>query len=180
VPQVYVKVDKDAAYARGVGPGQIFSTLQAMLSSLYINDFNLAGRTFRVQAEAESEFRQKPEDIGRFFVRSSHGDMVPLSALVSTEMRGGPSIISRFNGFPSALVTAQPKEGKSSGQLIAAVERLVAEALGVTQKDIQFKVPVAPAALQWALRQLTDLPRPWLMVGVGARWAMLADSDGPR
>ena len=127
VPQIYVKIDQDAAYARGVGPGQIFSTLQAMLSSLYINDFNLAGRTFRVQAEADSEFRQKPEDIGRFYVRSSHGDMVPLSALVSTEMRGGPSIISRFNGFPSALVTAQPKPGKSSGQLIAAVERLVAD-----------------------------------------------------
>ncbi|HEV8195219.1 MAG TPA: multidrug efflux RND transporter permease subunit [Gemmatimonadales bacterium] len=127
VPQVYVKVDKDAAYARGVGPGQIFSTLQAMLSTLYINDFNLAGRTYRVQAEADTMFRQKPEDIGRFYVRSSHGDMVPLSALVSTEMRGGPSIISRFNGFPSALVTAQPREGKSSGQLIAAVERLVAD-----------------------------------------------------
>ncbi len=127
VPQVYVTIDKDAAYARGVGPGQIFSTLQAMLSSLYINDFNLAGRTFRVQAEAESEFRQKPEDIGRFYVRSSHGDMVPLAALITTEMRGGPSLIARFNGFPSALVTAQPKPGKSSGQLIAAVERLVAD-----------------------------------------------------
>ena len=127
VPQLFVKVDQDAAYARGVGRGQIFSTLQAMLSSLYINDFNLYGRTYRVQAEAQSEFRQRPEDLGRFYVRSSHGDMVPLAALVTTEMRGGPSIISRFNGFPSALVAGQPKPGKSSGQLIQAVERLVAE-----------------------------------------------------
>lgn len=127
VPQLYVKVDKEAAQARGVSTGQIFSTLQAMLSALYINDFNLFGRTYRVQAEAEMPFRQRPEDIGRFHVRSSRGEMVPLGALVSTEMRGGPSIISRFNGFPSALVTAQSKPGKSSGQLLAAVERLVAE-----------------------------------------------------
>jgi hydrophobe/amphiphile efflux-1 (HAE1) family protein len=127
VPQIFVKVDQDAAYARGVGPGQIFSTLQAMLSTLYINDFNLYGRTYRVQAEALPEFRQKPEDIGRFYVRSSHGDMVPLGALVTSEMRGGPSIISRFNGFPSALVTGQPKPGRSSGEMLAAVERLVAD-----------------------------------------------------
>jgi len=127
VPQLFVKVDKEAALARGVSTGQIFSTLQAMLSTLYINDFNLYGRTYRVQAEADSQFRQSPEDIGRFYVRSSHGDMVPLAALVSSEMRGRPSIISRFNGFPSALVTGQPKRGKSTGQMLAAVERLVAD-----------------------------------------------------
>jgi hydrophobe/amphiphile efflux-1 (HAE1) family protein len=127
VPQLYVKVDKEAAQSRGVGTGQIFSTLQAMLSTLYINDFNIYGRTYRVQAEADSEFRQRPEDIGRFYVRSGTGDMVPLSALVSTEMRGGPSIVSRFNGFPSALVTGQPKPGKSSGEMLDAVERLVRE-----------------------------------------------------
>src|SRR6185503_3837639 len=101
VPQLYVKVDKDAALARGVGTGQVFSTLQAMLSTLYLNDFNLYGRTYRVQAEAEVPFRQTPEDIGRFYVRSSRGEMVPLAALVTSQMRGGPSLISRFNGFPS-------------------------------------------------------------------------------
>jgi hydrophobe/amphiphile efflux-1 (HAE1) family protein len=127
VPQLYVTVNQDAAYARGVVPGQIFSTLQAMLSTLYINDFNLYGRSYRVQAEALPEFRQRPEDIGRFHVRSAAGEMVPLSALVTTEMRGGPSIIQRFNGFPSALVTGQPRAGKSSGDMLDAVERLVAE-----------------------------------------------------
>ena len=127
VPQLYVTVNQDAAYARGIVPGQIFSTLQAMLSNLYINDFNLYGRSYRVQAEALPEFRQRPEDIGRFHVRSAAGEMVPLSALVTSEMRGGPSIIQRFNGFPSALVTGQPKPGKSSGDMLAAVERLVAE-----------------------------------------------------
>ncbi|HEX7024247.1 MAG TPA: efflux RND transporter permease subunit, partial [Gemmatimonadales bacterium] len=127
VPQLFVTVDKDAAQARGVGTGQIFSTLQAMLSTLYINDFNLYGRTYRVQAEALPEFRQRPEDIGRFYVRGTGGAMIPLSALATTEMRGGPSIVTRFNGFPSALVTGQPKPGKSSGEMLNAVERLVAE-----------------------------------------------------
>ncbi|HEY9519395.1 MAG TPA: multidrug efflux RND transporter permease subunit, partial [Gemmatimonadales bacterium] len=125
VPQLYVTVNQDAAYARGVVPGQIFSTLQAMLSNLYINDFNLSGRSYRVQAEALPEFRQRPEDIGRFHVRSASGDMVPLSALVTSEMRGGPSIIQRFNGFPSALVTGQPRPGRSSGEMLDAVERLI-------------------------------------------------------
>ena len=98
-----------------------------MLSTLYINDFNLYGRTYRVQAEAQAPFRQRPEDLGRFYVRSDRGEMVPLSALVSTEMRGGPSILSRFNGFPSALVTGAPKAGRSSGEVLEAVERLVAD-----------------------------------------------------
>ena len=127
VPQLYVTVDKDAALSRGVGQGAIFSTLQSMLSTLYINDFNLYGRTYRVQAEAQSEFRQKPEDIGRFYVRSTHGEMVPLSALVHTDMRGGPSLVTRFNGFPSALVTGVPKPGRSSGEMLNAVEKLIAD-----------------------------------------------------
>ena len=127
VPQLFVKVDREVAQARGVNIGQIFATMQSMLSTLYINDFNLYGRTYRVQAEADIPFRQRPEDISRFYVRSNRGEMIPLSALVSTEVRGGPSIISRFNGFPSALVTAAPKPGKSSGEMIASVERLLNE-----------------------------------------------------
>jgi multidrug efflux pump subunit AcrB len=97
-----------------------------MLSTLYINDFNLYGRTYRVQADAQSQFRQKPEDIGRFYVRSTGGEMIPLSALVHTDMRGGPSLVTRFNGFPSALVTGVPKPGRSSGEMLNAVERLIA------------------------------------------------------
>jgi multidrug efflux pump subunit AcrB len=98
-----------------------------MLSSLYINDLNLYGRPYRVQAEAQSQFRQRPEDIGRFYVRSTANEMVPLSALVQTEMRGAPSVLRRFNGFPSALITGTPKPGESSGQMLDGVERLVTE-----------------------------------------------------
>jgi hydrophobe/amphiphile efflux-1 (HAE1) family protein len=127
VPEMFVQVDEAAARARGVGTGQIFSTLQTMLSTLYINDLNLYGRTYRVQAQAQSRFRQRPEDIGRFHVRSSANEMVPLAAVVQTEMRGAPSLLTRFNGFPSALITGTPKPGESSGQMLDGVERLVAD-----------------------------------------------------
>ncbi len=127
VPQVYVKVDRETAKARGVELTDLFSTLQAMLSTLYINDFNLYGRTYRVQAEAQPRFRQTPEDIGRLHVRASDGAMVPVSALTQTEFRGGPGILTRFNGFTSALFTGVPAPGKSSGELLNAVDRLIAD-----------------------------------------------------
>jgi hydrophobe/amphiphile efflux-1 (HAE1) family protein len=127
VPQLYVTVDEDAARARGVGTGQIFATLQTMLSTLYINDFNLYDRPYRVQAEAQQQFRQRPDDIGRFYVRSTLGEMVPLSALVRSEMRGAPSLLTRFNGFPSATITGAPKAGQSSGEMLDRVEALVAD-----------------------------------------------------
>jgi multidrug efflux pump subunit AcrB len=80
-----------------------------------------------VQAEAQAPFRQRPQDIGRFYVRSSSGEMVPLSALVQTEMRGAPSVLTRFNGFPSAMITGAVAPGHSSGEVLDDVERLVAE-----------------------------------------------------
>ncbi|HUR96276.1 MAG TPA: multidrug efflux RND transporter permease subunit [Gemmatimonadales bacterium] len=147
VPQVYVEVDRETAKARGVKLGDVFATLQAMLSSLYINDFNLYGRTYRVQAEAESRFRQSPEDIGRFYVRAedaANKEMVPLSALTRAEFRGAPSVLSRFNGFNSALVTAAAPSGVSSGQQLDAVEDLLrtkyeAEGLGFAYSGQSFQ-----------------------------------------
>ena len=125
VPQLFVTVDEDAARARGVGTAQVFATLQTMLSTLYINDFTLYGRPYRVQAEAQQGFRQRPEDVGRFHVRSAAGAMIPVSALVTTEMRSAPSLLTRFNGFPSATITGTPQPGRSSGQMLDAVERLI-------------------------------------------------------
>ncbi|HEU4955901.1 MAG TPA: efflux RND transporter permease subunit, partial [Gemmatimonadales bacterium] len=128
VPQVFVTVDRETAKARGVKLGDLFATLQAMLSALYINDFNLYGRTYRVQAEAQSRFRQSPDDIGRLFVRAEDSDnkeMIPLSALTKAEFRAAPSVLTRFNGFTSALVTSAAPPGVSSGQQLDAVERLL-------------------------------------------------------
>ena len=125
VPQLYVEVDRAAAKARGVDLDELFGTMQAFLSTLYINDFNLYGRTYRVQAEAQAEFRQRPEDIGRLYVRGSDSAMIPISSLVRTEYRTGPTLLTRFNGFPSALVTGTPKAGASSGVLLDQVEGLL-------------------------------------------------------
>jgi multidrug efflux pump len=124
VPQIYVRVDREKVKSLGVSLGDVFQTLQTMLSNLYVNDFNLYGRTYRVQLEAQSRFRQRPEDIGRLYVRGPSGAMIPLSSLVRTEFQGGPSLVQRFNGFTSALVTGQPKPGYSSGQMLGAVRRL--------------------------------------------------------
>ncbi|MHB1861871.1 MAG: efflux RND transporter permease subunit [Gemmatimonadaceae bacterium] len=125
VPQLYVNVERTAAAARGVNLSDLFGTLQAFLSALYINDFNLYGKTFRVQAEAESQFRQAPADIGRFYVRGRNDAMIPISALTTTEFRNGPTVIPRFNGFTSALFTGAPKPGYSSGELLNEVDSLV-------------------------------------------------------
>jgi hydrophobe/amphiphile efflux-1 (HAE1) family protein len=130
VPQVYVHVDRETAKARGVKLADLFAALQAMLSSLYINDFNLFGRTYRVQAQAQPRFRQTPEDIGRFYVRAEDSpgkEMIPLSALTRAEFRGAPSVLNRFNGFNAALITAQVPPGVSSGQQLDAVEQLLRE-----------------------------------------------------
>ncbi len=126
VPQVYVDVDRATAKARGVNLTDLFNTLQTFLSTLYINDFNLYGRTYRVQAEAQSQFRRTPEDIGRLYVRSSGGEMIPVSALTRVEYRSGPTQLLRFNGFGSALFTGTPKAGRSSGEMLDQLDQLVA------------------------------------------------------
>ena len=123
-PQLFVQVDREKVKALGISLSELFQTLQASLSTLYINDFNRYGKTYRVQAEAQARFRQTPEDIGRLYVRGPNQQMVPVSALTRTEFRPGPSVLTRFNGFTSALVVGAPAPGKSSGEMLAAVERL--------------------------------------------------------
>ena len=125
VPQVFVTVDRAAAKARGVNLTELFATLQAFLSSLYINDFNLFGKTYRVQANAAQEYRQSPDDIGRLYVRGSDRQMVPVSALTSTAFRSAPTVVTRFNGFTSTQFTGPPKPGHSSGELLSEVDQLI-------------------------------------------------------
>jgi hydrophobe/amphiphile efflux-1 (HAE1) family protein/NodT family efflux transporter outer membrane factor (OMF) lipoprotein len=124
VPQLYVEVDRATAKARGVQLNELFGTLQALLSTLYINDFNLLGRTYRVQAEAQTAFRQTPADLGRLHVRGANDEMIPISALTRTEFRGGPTLVTRFNGYPSALLAGAPVAGASSGELMEQLDLL--------------------------------------------------------
>jgi hydrophobe/amphiphile efflux-1 (HAE1) family protein len=127
VPQVYLDVDRATAKSRGVSLTDLFGTLQTFLSTLYINDFNLYGRTYRVQAEAQPQFRRTPEDISRLYVRGRNDEMIPVSSLVRTEFRSGPTQMLRFNGFGSALFTGTPKQGRSSGEVMGEIDRLVSE-----------------------------------------------------
>ncbi len=125
VPQVFVTVDRTAAKSRGVNLTDLFATMQAFLSSLYVNDFNLFGKTYRVQLNAQERFRQSPSDIGQLYVRGTNDQMVPVSALTTTAFRSAPSVISRFNGFTSAQFTGAPKPGHSTGELLEQVDQLI-------------------------------------------------------
>jgi hydrophobe/amphiphile efflux-1 (HAE1) family protein len=158
VPQVYLDVDRATAKSRGVSLTELFSTLQTFLSTLYINDFNLYGRTYRVQAEAQPQFRRTPEDIGRLYVRGRDDEMVPVSSLVRTEFRSGPTQLLRFNGFGSALFTGTPKQGRSSGEVMKEIDQLVAEqfepqgaGVGYSGQSFQERAASGQAGLVFAL-----------------------------
>ncbi len=123
--QLYLDVDREKVKSLGVSLTDVFTTLQTFLAYDYVNDFNLYGKTYHVQLEAQPQFRQRPEDLNRFYVRSTTGAMVPVGSLVQPSFRAGPTVVSRFNGFTSALVIGTPAEGKSSGQMLAATEKLL-------------------------------------------------------
>jgi hydrophobe/amphiphile efflux-1 (HAE1) family protein len=123
--QLYLDVDREKVKSLGVSLTDVFTTLQTMLAYDYVNDFNLYGKTYHVQLEAQAPFRQRPEDIGKFYVRSASGVMVPISSLVRTSFRAGPTVVTRFNGFTSALVIGTPAPGKSSGQMLDAAKKLI-------------------------------------------------------
>ena len=130
VPQIFVEVDREKALALGVPVSDIFDALQSTMGALYVNDFNRSGRTFRVQIQAESQFRSRPADLGNVYVRSSTtGQMLPLGSLLRIQPVVGPDQIDRFNGFVSAKVLAATVPGISSGQGIAAVEKVARDAL---------------------------------------------------
>lgn len=101
VPQMYVDVDRDKAKALGISLNEIFSTMQTMLGSMYVNDFNRYGKVFRVILQAEGEFRNSDQDISRFYVRSKSGEMVPLSTLVTVTPILGPDVMTSYNMFSS-------------------------------------------------------------------------------
>ncbi len=129
VPQLQLEVDRDKAKNMGVPLVQIYSTLQAFLGGLYINDFNKYGRSYRVMLQAKPEFRGKPEDIEGYYVRNDSGKMVPLSTMVKVTEISGPDYISRFNMYPAISVSAAAAPGFSSGDLIAAMEETASRVL---------------------------------------------------
>ncbi|MBT5455308.1 MAG: multidrug efflux RND transporter permease subunit [Rhodospirillaceae bacterium] len=129
VPQLFLDVDRDKAQVLGVSLAEIFSTLQANFGSSYINDFNLYGKVYRVNIQAEPNFRSDIEDINRLYIRNAKDEMVPLRTLVSVKPILGPIAIKRYNQFQSARINATPTQGTSTGEAITALENAARDAL---------------------------------------------------
>jgi hydrophobe/amphiphile efflux-1 (HAE1) family protein len=129
-PQLKVEVNREKALALGVPITDVFDALQSTMGSLYVNDFNKFGRTYRVQVQADAAYRARPEDLGNVFVRASgSGEMIPLKALLQVSSLTGPEQIERFNGYVAAKVLAAGRPGVSSGEAIRIVEEIAAKTL---------------------------------------------------
>jgi multidrug efflux pump len=130
VPQLRVEVDREKALSLGVPVQDVFEALQSTMGSLYVNDFNKFGRTYRVQMQADAPFRAQPEDLGAVFVRSATSrEMIPLKSVITTSNVVGPEQLERFNGFVAARVLGNGAPGVSSGEAIRAVEDVARAAL---------------------------------------------------
>ena len=130
-PSYKVDLDKEKAKKLGVSVAEAYSTLSTLLGSSYINDFNLYGRNFRVVSQADTSFRKDIADIGKYHVRNSQGNMVPLSALITTEVIETPALVSHYNIYRSAEILGSAKPGYSSGQAIKALQEVAAQVLPV-------------------------------------------------
>jgi HAE1 family hydrophobic/amphiphilic exporter-1 len=128
-PQVYLDIDRDKAQVLGIKITDIFNALQSTLGSFYVNDFNVFGRTWQVNVEAETSFRTRTDDIERIYVRNAQGGMVPIRALAEVKLVQGPQAVVRYNGYRGAIVNGAPKPGYSSSQSLAAMERVSAATL---------------------------------------------------
>ncbi len=129
VPELFAKVDPARVYKLGVTSTDVYSTLQALLGSTYVNQFNEFGRLWNVFLQAEPDFRVKPSDIGSFYVRNKDRQMVPLSTVVDMVPSFGPAYTNRYNLFRSAEVLGSAAPGYSSDQAMAAVEQVAREVL---------------------------------------------------
>ncbi|HKM64506.1 MAG TPA: multidrug efflux RND transporter permease subunit [Acidisphaera sp.] len=128
-PSIYLDIDRDKAQVLKVSPSAIFQALQASLGGYYINDFNLFGRSWQVQVQAESEDRNSVDDIYRINVRSDDGKMIPLRSLVEVRPVIGPQALIRYNNRLAVGIQGSPAPGVSSGQALAAMEQVAARTL---------------------------------------------------
>jgi hydrophobe/amphiphile efflux-1 (HAE1) family protein len=135
-PQFSYDLDRNKAKLLGLNLPDVFNTLQIYLGSLYINDFNLFGRTFRVTLQADKDARASAADLAKLYVRNSSGAMVPLNGLGSLRPIVGPETVPHYNNYAAALINGGAAPGFSSGQAVQAMERAAAAAL---PKDFAFE-----------------------------------------
>ena len=128
-PQLFVQLDATRTKTLGLPVTDVYDSLQAYLGALYVNDFNKFGRIYRVQLQAEPQFRAKPEDIGKIYVRNSTNEMVPLAGVLDVSYQSGPNVVSRFNAFPSVQITGAPAPGYSTGDAMTRIRDTAAKVL---------------------------------------------------
>ena len=124
IPQIEYQIDRDKVKSLGIALNDVFFSLQTFLGSYYVNDFNLYGRTYKVQAQAEGAQRSQPDDVNRIYVRGGAETMVPLSTLVTSRSINGPQYFERYNVYGAATINGMNAPGYSSGQAIAAMEEI--------------------------------------------------------
>jgi len=129
VPQIDASVDREKAKSQGVSLQDLFDTMQIYLGALYVNDFNLFGRTYQVNAQAEPRFRLQAEDIVRLKTRNGAGDMIPLGSFVTVKQSSGPDRVMHYNSYPTAEINGGPAPGFSTGQAQAEMEKLAKQEL---------------------------------------------------
>ena len=123
-PQYLVRIDREKAKSLQVPFSQITNALQVYMGSVYVNDFDLNNRSYRVYVQADSKFRSEPKDIGQYYLRSDTGKMISLDNLVTVEQTANPQVIPHYNLFRSAEINGTAAPGHSSGEGIAAMEAL--------------------------------------------------------
>jgi hydrophobe/amphiphile efflux-1 (HAE1) family protein len=128
-PQLYLDIDRTKAQMLGVNVSDVFSALQTYLGSAYVNDFNLLGRTFRVTAQADADFRLNSKDILKIRVRNSDGNTVPLGSFTTVQDISGPSRVPRYNLYPAAELDGQAAPGYSQGQALDLMQKIAGETL---------------------------------------------------
>ncbi|TWT37441.1 Efflux pump membrane transporter BepE [Posidoniimonas corsicana] len=142
-PQLFVDIDRQKAEMLDVPVGRVFEALQVYLGSIYVNDFNLLGRTYRVTAQADYRFRDDINDVYRLRTRSSDGALVPIGTVAEVERRTAPDRVVRYNLFPSSDINGSTLPGVSTGQAMRAIDRIAEENLppgfGLEWTDLAFQ-----------------------------------------
>jgi hydrophobe/amphiphile efflux-1 (HAE1) family protein len=142
-PQVYIDVDREKAQMLKVPVTNIFEALRVYMGSAYVNDFNMFGRTYRVTAQADGDFRMNPENVSRIKVRNTDNQMVPLGSVVRFKENAGPDRVPRYNLFPTVEIQGAAKPGVSSGQALAAMAEMATlqlpDGVGYEWTDLSFQ-----------------------------------------
>lgn len=143
IPQLYFDVNRDKVKFSGVPLADVFSTMKAYTGSVYVNDFNMFNRIYRVYIQAEAPYREHKENINLFFVRGTDNAMIPLTSLGTTSYTTGPGSIKRFNMFNSSVILGEGADGYSSGQAMEIIEQIAREHLpeniGVEWSGLSFQ-----------------------------------------